>query len=88
MTFFCRADDIFLSSSQDSYKKCQAVKIRADGFWAVDPNSSEELDTVFVCQLPQSFSDQCMTNSKGSSCKFIGDTWVEIVPAEKDKTVL
>ena len=51
-------------------------------------SSSEELDKVFVCQLPQSFSDQCMTNSEGSSCKFIGDTWVEIVPAEKDKTVL
>ncbi len=46
-TFFCRADDIFLSSSWDSWKKCQAVEIQTDGFWAVDPDSSDSFESSF-----------------------------------------
>jgi hypothetical protein len=34
-----RAVKIFLSSSWHFEKKCQAVEIRADGFWAVHPDS-------------------------------------------------
>ncbi len=55
-TFFCRADAIFLSSSQDSKKKCRAVEIRADGFRAVDPDS-HFLKLVLPCFRLDFFKD-------------------------------
>ncbi len=53
-TFFCRADDVFLSSRWHFWKNCRAVEIRADAFRAVDPDSSIFIifGTEFIFEWP------------------------------------
>ena len=52
-TFACWAVDVFLSSSWHFQKKCWAIKIQADEFWADDPS---DLITLSEISLSKTWS--------------------------------
>ncbi len=56
--------EIFLSSSWHFEKKCRAVEIRADGFWAVHPDSTKFTNyDVKDVQWKQLYLGQCQLDN-------------------------